>query len=68
MALLKNTRKIDIFILTGPRDGHFRKKKHVSKGPQDDPKMVRVSLQFHSKARAKSIFWFVERISLQDLF
>jgi hypothetical protein len=43
-------------------------KKAVSKGPQDDPKMVRVSLQFHSKTRAKSIFWFVERISLQDLF
>ena len=46
MALLKNPRKIYICDLTGPQDGHFWEKT-VSKGPQDDPKMVRVSLQFH---------------------
>jgi hypothetical protein len=38
--------KIEIFVVTGPQDCHFWKKT-VSKGPQDDPKMVRVSLQFH---------------------
>ena len=56
MAPSKNTKKIDIFILTGPREGHFLEKNMFQKGLKMTLRWLGLPFNFMNKSAQNQYF------------